>query len=83
MQTDCDAYLWQHCPKTVHRFNAFAQRLDGQKGTNPALKWQSILVSSRFPHSFPCLHAASSPPCPLAVAFLVLWSCLQRPDARR
>ena len=46
MQIDCDAYLWQHCPKTVHRFNAFAQRLDGQKGTNPALKWQNILVST-------------------------------------
>ena len=61
VQTDCDAYLWQHCPKTVHRFNAFAQRLDGQKGTNPSLKWQSILVSSCFLHSFLFPKAASSP----------------------
>ena len=55
MQIDCDAYLWQHCPKTVHRFNAFAQRLDGQKGTNPALKWQNILVSTQLPMLTRCL----------------------------
>ena len=45
MQNESETYLWEHCPKTVHRFAAFAQRLDDRKGINIALKWQDILVS--------------------------------------
>ena len=56
--------MWEHCPKTTHRFIAFAQRLDDQKGVNAAAKWQDILVSPRLHTVF--LHTVlpgSSHPC--------------------
>ena len=40
--------MWEHCPKTTHRFIAFAQHLYGRKGVNAAAKWQDTLVSSHL-----------------------------------
>ena len=45
-QNEAEAYLWEHCPRTVHRFVAFAQRLDDRHGVNAAVKWRDIAVSA-------------------------------------
>ena len=56
VQNDAEEYLWEHCPRTVHRFAAFAQRLDDKRGVNAALKWRDIAVSASaacLPHLDP------------------------------
>ena len=58
MQNEAEAYLWEHCPRTVHRFVAFAQGLDDRQGVNAALKWRDIAVSALHvlnPKAFCCV----------------------------
>ena len=59
--------MWEHCPKTTHRFIAFAQHLDDRKGVNAAAKWQDILVSS---------HLQSVPVYCVVWTFISLSACL-------
>lgn len=54
MQNEAERFLWEYCPKMVHRFAAFAQRLDDQQGVNAALKWHNIAVSA---HAARCVLA--------------------------
>ncbi len=63
MQNEAEAYLWEHCPRTVHRFVAFAQRLDDRQGVNAALKWRDIAVSALHvlnPQAFCCVRDLAS-----------------------
>ena len=62
VQNESEAYLWRHCPKTVHRFIAFAQRLNDVRGVASALKWQDILASAPFP-TYPRALCPSACPC--------------------
>ena len=48
VQNEAEEFLWEHCPRTVHRFAAFAQRLDDQQGVSAALKWRNIAVRALF-----------------------------------
>ncbi len=87
LQNESEAHMWEHYPKTTHRFIAFAQRLDDQKRVTVAAKWQEILVS---PHQHAVLLHTMSPVLQASLpAGLTHWygdlinldfSCFTRPE---